>query len=154
MRSAVAPKPSKKDNCKFNYTFRLINKNWQINVKFFREYHSNFKKEIIRGGNKIHSLIANTLQAVDISEASPGWQEYLNYLNEIILNGFKISTYSSLKNMLACMTDPEVTNLQKYFLNYQKITKNNLKFLSRSWKHRLFASTLSSLTLIYYSVRH
>ena len=66
-----------------------------------------FRKEIIKGGNKIHNLVVSTLQAVEISEASPGWQEYINYTNEIIFNGFKISTFTSLKNMFNAMTDEE-----------------------------------------------
>lgn len=70
--------------------------------------HNVFKKDITRGGNKIHALISCTLEAVGISEASPGWQEYLNYMNEIIFSGFRISSLSSLKNMYNSMTDTEV----------------------------------------------
>ena len=62
----------------------------------------------MRGGNKIHSLIASTLQAVEISEASPGWQEYINFTNEIIYKGFKVSTITSLQHMLEAMTIHEV----------------------------------------------
>ena len=78
-----------------------------------REYHLNIKKLIIRGGNKIHALIASTFQAVEISEASPGWQEYINFANEIIFNGFKASSLNSLNNMHTAMTDPAVRRLLK-----------------------------------------
>ena len=69
------------------------------------EFDAVFRKEIIKGGNKIHNLINSTLQAVEISEASPGWQEYINFTNEIIFNGFKISSLSSLRNMYLSMTE-------------------------------------------------
>ena len=70
------------------------------------EYHSSIKKIIIRGGSKIHSLIQSTLKAVEISEASPGWQDYINFTNEIIFNSFKVSSLTSLENMYFAMTDP------------------------------------------------
>jgi hypothetical protein len=50
----------------------------------------------------------STFNAVQISEASPGWQEYLNFNNEIIFNGFKQSSLISLSNMFKSLTDPEV----------------------------------------------
>ncbi len=65
----------------------------------------NIKKLIVRGGNKIHSLIASTFKAVEISEASPGWQDYINFVNEIIFNGFKTSSLNSLNNMHQSMSD-------------------------------------------------
>jgi dynein heavy chain len=67
-----------------------------------------FKREIVRGGNRIHNLIGITLNAVEISEASPGWQEYINFTNDIIFNGFKISSLSSLTNMFSLMSESEV----------------------------------------------
>jgi hypothetical protein len=53
----------------------------------------------------------STFNAVQISEASPGWQEYLNFNNEIIFNGFKQSSLISLSNMFKSLTDPEVNLL-------------------------------------------
>jgi hypothetical protein len=64
-------------------------------------------------------LIASNLGAVETSEASPGWQEYINFTNEVIYNGFKISTIQSLRNMHNAMTEPEVNILLYYFYNYK-----------------------------------
>lgn len=50
-------------------------------------------------------MIQSTLKAVEISEASPGWQDYINYTNEIIFNSFKVSSLSSLEHMFFAMTD-------------------------------------------------
>ena len=47
------------------------------------EFDELIRKEIIRGGNKIHLLTASNLGAVETSEASPGWQEYINFTNEV-----------------------------------------------------------------------
>ncbi|CAF1537582.1 unnamed protein product, partial [Didymodactylos carnosus] len=40
-------------------------------------------------------------------EAAPAWQEYIDYINEMILNGIKATTLISLKNMLITMTDEQ-----------------------------------------------
>lgn len=59
-------------------------------------------------GKRIHALLSSSFSAVGISNASPGWQEYMNYTNEIILNSFKASTLASLQNMINEMTLKEV----------------------------------------------
>lgn len=59
--------------------------------------------------------MTSIFNAVQISEASPGWQDYSNFNNEIIFNGFKQSTLSSLYNMYKALTDPEV-DLNRYFI--------------------------------------
>jgi serine protease inhibitor len=53
---------------------------------------------------------------VGISNASPGWQEYMNYANEIVLNSFKASTQTSLKNMLNEMTVKEAMSLKQHIV--------------------------------------
>jgi len=60
----------------------------------------------------------STFHAVEISEASPGWQEYLNFNNEIIFNGFKRSTLQSLSNMYKALTDSDVINEKQKILKY------------------------------------
>lgn len=72
-----------------------------------RQYHTEIKKLITRGGSRIHSLIQITFKAVEISEASPGWQDYINYANEIIFNGFKTSSMTSLEHMYNAMNNVE-----------------------------------------------
>ena len=61
------------------------------------------RKEITKHGNRIHALIATSLRAVETSEASPGWQDYINFTNEIIYNGFRKSSWQSLSHMHAAM---------------------------------------------------
>ena len=39
-------------------------------------------------------------QAVEISEASPAWQDYVDYVDSIVLDGLKRACTSSLKAML------------------------------------------------------
>ena len=39
-------------------------------------------------------------QAVQISQASPAWQDYIDYVDAIVLDGLKQSTLTSLKSML------------------------------------------------------
>jgi dynein heavy chain len=40
------------------------------------------------------------LQAVQISQASPAWQDYIDYIDAIVLDGLKQATLTSLKTML------------------------------------------------------
>lgn len=40
------------------------------------------------------------LQAVQISQASPAWRDYVDYMDAIVLDGLKQSTLTSLKSML------------------------------------------------------
>ncbi len=68
------------------------------------DYHSSIKKLISRGAATIHGLVQSTFKAVGISEASPGWQDYINHANEIIFNGFKSSSLQSLECMYAAMS--------------------------------------------------
>lgn len=70
--------------------------------------HESFENRIQREGKKIHLLISASFSAASISEASPAWQEYINYINDIILKGFKISTLKSLKNMCSAMVSARV----------------------------------------------
>lgn len=107
--------------------------------------HETFKKEIVKGGNRIHALIESTLEAVQISEASPGWQEYINFTNEIIFNGFRISSFNSLKNMLASMIEEEVFKIEPFFvvknftksINFTKIAIKDPVCVHRLGAHRV-----------------
>ena len=40
------------------------------------------------------------LQAVQISQASPAWQDFIDYIDAIVLDGLKQATLTSLKMML------------------------------------------------------
>ena len=50
----------------------------------------------------------SSFNASGISEASPAWQEYTSFINDIVLKGFKMSSLKSLKNMHRAMNSPEV----------------------------------------------
>ena len=40
------------------------------------------------------------MQAVSMSAASPAWQDYVDYIDAIVLDGLKHACLNSLKNML------------------------------------------------------
>lgn len=48
----------------------------------------------------ISGLIYFFFQAVQISQASPAWQDYIDYVDAIVLDGLKQATLTSLKSML------------------------------------------------------
>ena len=51
------------------------------------------------------------LQAVQISEASPAWQDYLEFIDGIVLNGLKQSCLTSLKSMLTQIIASNLTEV-------------------------------------------
>ncbi|XP_053409232.1 uncharacterized protein LOC123561373 isoform X4 [Mercenaria mercenaria] len=55
---------------------------------------------VVPSGHKIHSLVLNSFEAVQISQASPAWQDFIDYIDAIVLDGLKQATLTSLKTML------------------------------------------------------
>ncbi|XP_076457719.1 uncharacterized protein LOC143291635 isoform X3 [Babylonia areolata] len=55
---------------------------------------------VVPSGNKIHGLVQNSFEVVQISQASPAWQDYIDYIDAIVLDGLKQSTLTSLRTML------------------------------------------------------
>ncbi|XP_052060514.1 uncharacterized protein LOC127700861 isoform X4 [Mytilus californianus] len=55
---------------------------------------------VVPSGYRIHSLVQMSFEAVQISQASPAWQDYIDYIDAIVLDGLKQATLTSLKSML------------------------------------------------------
>ncbi|XP_052258855.1 uncharacterized protein LOC127863384 isoform X2 [Dreissena polymorpha] len=58
------------------------------------------ESHVVPSGNKIHALVLNSFEAVQISQASPAWQDFIDYIDAIVLDGLKQATLTSLKTML------------------------------------------------------
>ncbi|XP_064650622.1 uncharacterized protein LOC135502065 isoform X3 [Lineus longissimus] len=58
---------------------------------------------IVPLGMKIHNIVSLSFEAAQISKASPAWEDYVDYLDNIVLDGLKQSTLTSLKTMLNTM---------------------------------------------------
>ncbi|KAI0240668.1 hypothetical protein LSAT2_008579 [Lamellibrachia satsuma] len=65
-----------------------------------RHLNEDFESLVVPSGHRIHSLLEASFKAVEISEASPAWQEYVEYIDAIVLNGLKQSSLTSLQSML------------------------------------------------------
>ncbi|XP_071095883.1 uncharacterized protein [Haliotis cracherodii] len=63
---------------------------------------------VVPSGNKIHQLVQVSFQAVQISQASPAWQDYIDYIDAIILDGLKQATLSSLRSMLNTLVQANI----------------------------------------------
>jgi dynein heavy chain len=55
---------------------------------------------VVPAGHKVHSLVQTSFEVVQISQASPAWQNYIDYIDAIVLDGLKQSTLASLRTML------------------------------------------------------
>ncbi|XP_058857324.1 dynein beta chain, ciliary-like isoform X3 [Acipenser ruthenus] len=58
------------------------------------------ERQILLDGQRIHNLIKESFVAVGVSEASPAWQEYVEHIDILVLQGLKEVTFSSLASML------------------------------------------------------
>nr|XP_022320176.1 dynein beta chain, flagellar outer arm-like isoform X6 [Crassostrea virginica] len=65
-----------------------------------KHLEDDFENMVIPSGHKIHQLVDTSFEAVQISQASPAWQDYIDYVDAIVLDGLKQSTLTSLKSML------------------------------------------------------
>lgn len=55
-------------------------------------------------------------QAVQISQASPAWQDYIDYVDAIVLDGLKQATLTSLKSMLNNLVQANMSAEVRVFL--------------------------------------
>jgi hypothetical protein len=85
------------------------------------KYHNSMKTTIVRGGKRIHTLFSKIFDTVGISEASPGWQQYIDFTNNIIFNGFKISSLNSLRNMYNSLTNVDETKTPIFTISLEII---------------------------------
>ncbi|XP_075119220.1 uncharacterized protein LOC142194092 [Leptodactylus fuscus] len=60
---------------------------------------------LVSDGQKIHSLIQQSFVACGISEASPAWQEFIMHIDDIVVQGLKKITISSLVALLNTLLD-------------------------------------------------
>ncbi|XP_056010102.1 uncharacterized protein LOC125667097 [Ostrea edulis] len=65
-----------------------------------KHLEDDFENTVIPSGHKIHQLVDTSFEAVQISQASPAWQDYIDYVDAIVLDGLKQATLTSLKSML------------------------------------------------------
>ncbi|XP_078672103.1 uncharacterized protein LOC144911712 isoform X1 [Branchiostoma floridae x Branchiostoma belcheri] len=54
---------------------------------------------IVPSGHRIHTLLQESFEAVQISRASPAWEAYVEFVDSIVLDGLKRSTVTSLETM-------------------------------------------------------
>ncbi|XP_033103095.1 dynein heavy chain 9, axonemal-like [Anneissia japonica] len=67
---------------------------WQIKL------NEEFERNVKPSGQRIHSLLMDSFQAVQISKASPAWEDYVEHIDALVLDGLKEATLKSLRNML------------------------------------------------------
>uniref|UniRef100_W5M8M7 Uncharacterized protein n=1 Tax=Lepisosteus oculatus TaxID=7918 RepID=W5M8M7_LEPOC len=66
-------------------------------------------RQISSDGHRIQSLVQESLIVLGISEASPAWQDYMEYIDVLLLKGLKQVTLSSLASMLNTVLEEKKT---------------------------------------------
>ncbi|GFS27875.1 dynein beta chain, flagellar outer arm [Elysia marginata] len=51
-------------------------------------------------GLRVHALVKESYEVVQISAASPAWRDYIDYMDAIVLDGLKQASLASLRGML------------------------------------------------------
>lgn len=79
----------------------------------FRQLTDELEGIIVPAGSKIHALVQESYESVQISQASPAWKDYVDYIDAIVLDGLKETTLLSLKAMLKtlCQVRSKVKHL-------------------------------------------
>jgi dynein heavy chain len=71
------------------------------------KYMEQYQDMITVSGQKIHTLVHKTLDTLGISEVSPGWQNFLLEIEQMVTDGLRNSVLSTLRAMhVRCAMDP------------------------------------------------
>ncbi|MGH0148673.1 UNVERIFIED_CONTAM: hypothetical protein FKN15_020618 [Acipenser sinensis] len=87
-------------NCTSDLTYIANRSEWTLE-------HS-LERQILPDGQRIHNLVKGSFVAVGVSEASPAWQEYVEHIDILVLQGLKEVTFSSLASMLNTLLEGQV----------------------------------------------
>ncbi|XP_018102433.1 dynein beta chain, flagellar outer arm [Xenopus laevis] len=91
------------------FTCRDKNRSYSITelIMMQKKLEQEFENILIPDGQKIHSLVHQSLFASGISEASPAWQDYIMHIDSLVLQGLKKVTITSLASMLNTLLETE-----------------------------------------------
>ena len=82
---------------------------------FCRRLNEEHESVVVPSGHKIHSLAISSFEAVQISQASPAWQDFIDYIDAIVLDGLKQATLTSLKMMLNNLVQANMAEVNNMF---------------------------------------
>ncbi|XP_069470025.1 uncharacterized protein [Ambystoma mexicanum] len=91
------------------FSVRDLNKSYSISelVTEQKNLEEDLERQLLPDGQILHSLAQKSFEAVGISEASPAWQEYIQHIDMLVLQGLKKVTITSLASMLNTLLDCE-----------------------------------------------
>ncbi|XP_022099208.1 dynein beta chain, ciliary-like [Acanthaster planci] len=76
------------------------------------ELNEDHERLVKPSGQRIHHLLGNSFEAVQISRASPAWEDYVDHIDALVLDGLKQSTLKSLRSMLNTLVHSNVAEAQ------------------------------------------
>ena len=79
-----------------------------------RRLNEDHEGVVVPSGHKIHSLAISSFEAVQISQASPAWQDFIDYIDAIVLDGLKQATLTSLKTMLNNLVQANMAEVKDF----------------------------------------
>ena len=65
---------------------------------------------------KVHSLLEDTFECVEVSRGSPAWEEYLKNVDYFALKGLFDATFASLRHMYNELADANNSEVKTVLL--------------------------------------
>ena len=62
----------------------------------YRSISNDIHLKIETGSKRIHSLLNKTFNVIQLSKSSPEWSKYMEFINDIVINGLEKSVLASL----------------------------------------------------------
>ena len=63
-------------------------------------------------GLRVHALVKESYEVVQISAASPAWRDYIDYMDAIVLDGLKQASLASLRGMLNTLVQANMVEVK------------------------------------------
>ncbi|GFO25145.1 dynein beta chain, ciliary-like, partial [Plakobranchus ocellatus] len=84
--------------------FQARDKSQSYSMDQLMEMHKQLNDEletvVSPAGLRVHALVKESYEVVQISAASPAWRDYIDYMDAIVLDGLKQASLASLRGML------------------------------------------------------
>eukprot|EP00057_Strongylocentrotus_purpuratus_P006394 XP_011660868.1 PREDICTED: dynein beta chain, flagellar outer arm [Strongylocentrotus purpuratus] len=82
-------------------------------LEWQRSLNEEMERLIKPSGLRIHAMLQNSFEVVQISRASPAWEEYVDHIDALVLDGLKQTCLKSLRSMLNTLVLANVSETEE-----------------------------------------
>ncbi|XP_033641711.1 dynein beta chain, flagellar outer arm-like [Asterias rubens] len=81
-------------------------------LEWQRSLNEDHERLVKPSGQRIHYLLSISFEAVQISRASPAWEDYVDHIDALVLDGLKQASLKSLRSMLNTLVHSNMAEAQ------------------------------------------